>query len=101
MKFESKKNFFLRTRGIGSAALTLCYVAKGSFQCFHVEDLQPWDIAGGAVILREAGGFITHTSGSPFNIMKPDLICASTEELLEEVKQLIAEADALTHFEFK
>lgn len=76
-------------------------MAKGSFQCFHVEDLQPWDIAAGAVILTEAGGVITHTSGSPFNIMKPDLICASTQELLQEVKHLIEEADALTHFEFK
>ncbi|XP_023308089.2 inositol monophosphatase ttx-7-like [Lucilia cuprina] len=89
------------TRGMGSAALMMCYVAKGSFQCFHVEDLQPWDIAAGAIILTEAGGFITHTSGAPFNIMKPDLICASTKELLKEVKELIEEADALTDFEFK
>lgn len=92
---------FFRTRGCGSAALTLCYVAKGSYQCFHVEDLQPWDIAAGAIILTEAGGFITHTSGADFNIMKPDLICASTKELLNEVKKLIEEADALTDFEFK
>lgn len=90
-----------RTRGIGSAAVTLCYVASGRFQVFHVEDLQPWDIAGGAIILTEAGGFIKHTKGGPFDIMKPDLICACTEELLKDVQNLIEEADNLTEFEFK
>lgn len=76
-------------------------MAKGSFQCFHVEDLQPWDIAAGALIITEAGGVITHTSGAPFDVMKPDLICASTPELLNECIALIKEADALTDFEFK
>ncbi|XP_005180671.1 uncharacterized protein LOC101888472 [Musca domestica] len=89
------------TRGIGCAALTLCYVACGRFQTFHVEDLQPWDIAGGAVILTEAGGVIKHTKGGIFDIMKPDLICACTEELLKDVQQLIEEADQITEYEFK
>lgn len=66
-----------------------------------MEDLKPWDIAAGAVILTEAGGVIKHTKGGPFNIMKPDLICACTEELLKDVKNLIDEADLITEFEFK
>ena len=57
------RNLSPRTRCIGSAALTLCYVASGIFDCYHVEDLKAWDIAGGAVILREAGGVIYHTKG--------------------------------------
>ncbi|XP_075163396.1 uncharacterized protein LOC142236030 [Haematobia irritans] len=89
------------TRGIGCAALTLCYVASGRFQCFHVEDLQPWDIAGGAVILTEAGGVIRHTSGMTFNIMKPDLICACTEDLLKDMQKLIEEADQIKEYEIK
>lgn len=66
-----------------------------------MEDLQPWDIAGGAVILTEAGGVIKHTKGGIFDIMKPDLICACTEELLKDVQQLIEEADQITEYEFK
>ncbi|XP_013111441.1 uncharacterized protein LOC106089972 [Stomoxys calcitrans] len=89
------------TRGIGSAAVTLCFVASGRFQCFHVEDLQPWDIAGGAVILTEAGGVIKHTSGASFDIMKPDLICACTEELLKDMHHLIEEADNITEYQIK
>jgi len=89
------------TRCIGSAALTLCYLAMGRFDCYHVEDLKPWDIAGGAVIIREAGGIIRHTRGGDFDIMKPDLVSAATPELLQDVIQLIEKADQLTDFEFK
>ncbi len=46
------------TRGIrraGSAALDLCYTAKGVFDGYYEFNLSPWDIAGGAVIASEAG----------------------------------------------
>lgn len=46
------------TRGIrraGSAALDLCYTAKGVFDVYYEFNLNPWDIAAGAVIAREAG----------------------------------------------
>nr|XP_014100478.2 inositol monophosphatase 3 [Bactrocera oleae] len=89
------------TRCMGSAALTLCYLASGCFDCYHVEDLQPWDIAGGAVILREAGGVLYHSKGGEFNIMKPDLTAAATPELVKIIVGLIEEADALTDFTFK
>ncbi|XP_069967357.1 uncharacterized protein [Bactrocera oleae] len=89
------------TRCMGSAALTLCYLASGCFDCYHVEDLQPWDIAGGAVILREAGGVLYHSKGGEFNIMKPDLTAAATPELVKIMVGLIEEADALTDFTFK
>lgn len=86
---------------MGSGALTLCYVARGSFDCYHVEDLQAWDIAGGAVILREAGGVLFHTKGGEFEIMKPNLVAAATPELAKIMVGLIEEADAMTNFTFK
>lgn len=89
-----------RTRGLGSAAVMLCYVAKGSFDCFHVEDLHPWDIAGGALIIQEAGGVVCHTTGAEFNVMKPDCVCAATPELAKEVMQLIEEANQITEYTF-
>ncbi|XP_067642427.1 uncharacterized protein [Eurosta solidaginis] len=88
-------------RCIGSAALTLCYVARGNFDCYHVEDLQAWDIAGAAVILREAGGVLCHTKGDEFQIMKPNLVAAATPELAKIMIGLIEEADAITDFTFK
>jgi myo-inositol-1(or 4)-monophosphatase len=59
---ESFRKITLATVGMrrgGSAALDLSYVACGRFEAFWELDLSPWDVAAGAVIVREAGGKIT------------------------------------------
>ena len=53
-------------RRLGSAAIDLCYVAAGRLDGFWESDLKPWDIAGGALIVTEAGGRITNMTGEPF-----------------------------------
>jgi len=53
-------------RRLGSAAIDLCYVAAGRMDGFWETDLQPWDIAGGGLIVAEAGGRVTNTDGHPF-----------------------------------
>ena len=53
-------------RRLGSAALDLCYVAAGRFDGFWESKLQPWDVAGGALIVAEAGGRVTTVDGAPF-----------------------------------
>jgi myo-inositol-1(or 4)-monophosphatase len=53
-------------RRLGSAAIDLCYVAAGRMDGFWEADLKPWDVAGGALIVAEAGGRITNTAGEPF-----------------------------------
>jgi myo-inositol-1(or 4)-monophosphatase len=54
-------------RRLGSAALDLCYVAAGRIDGFWESDLKPWDIAGGALIVAEAGGRVTGIDGSTFS----------------------------------
>jgi len=54
-------------RRLGSAAVDLCWVAAGRMDGFWEADLKPWDIAGGALIVAEAGGRVTKTDGSPFH----------------------------------
>jgi len=53
-------------RRLGSAALDLCYVAAGRLDGFWESDLKAWDIAGGALIVQEAGGRVTDTAGASF-----------------------------------
>ena len=53
-------------RRLGSAALDLCYVAAGRFDGFWEKKLQPWDMAGGALIVMEAGGRISTMSGGAY-----------------------------------
>ncbi len=53
-------------RRLGSAAIDLCWVAAGRMDGFWESDLKAWDIAGGALIVAEAGGRVTGIEGQPF-----------------------------------
>jgi len=61
-------------RRLGSAALDLCYVAAGRFDGFWELNLQPWDMAAGALMIREAGGTISDPYGSPFRVDGHDIL---------------------------
>ncbi|XP_016958942.2 uncharacterized protein LOC108030558 [Drosophila biarmipes] len=71
----------------------LCMVAAGNLDAFYIEDMYPWDCAAGSLLVAEAGGVVTHPFGGPFDIMKPDLICAGTEKLRKEIEDLLRKAD--------
>ena len=64
-------------RRLGSAALDLCYVATGRFDGFWEQHLKPWDVCAGALIVEEAGGRITGTDGSPFEIAAGHLLASN------------------------
>ncbi|MBI1917656.1 MAG: inositol monophosphatase [Planctomycetes bacterium] len=71
--------FSLRTRSLrrtGSTALNLAYVAAGRFDGFWAFDNHAWDVAGGMVLVREAGGLITNVDGSPYDPYTPDALAA-------------------------
>ncbi|MBI1830837.1 MAG: inositol monophosphatase [Planctomycetes bacterium] len=51
-------------RRTGSTALNLAYVAAGRFDGFYAFDNHVWDVAGGIVLVREAGGMVTRVDGS-------------------------------------
>jgi len=52
----------------GSAALDLCFVARGTFDAFWELDLSAWDVAAGALIVREAGGRVSACDGEAFAV---------------------------------
>ncbi|MCX6639639.1 MAG: inositol monophosphatase family protein [bacterium] len=47
----------------GAASLDLCWTAEGVFDGFWEHGLSPWDIAAGALIIKEAGGLFTSFTG--------------------------------------
>jgi myo-inositol-1(or 4)-monophosphatase len=72
--------FSLRAQSLrrtGSTALNLAYVAAGRFDGYWAFDNRVWDVAGGAVLLREAGGVITNVDGSPFDPYTPDGVASN------------------------
>lgn len=63
---ENFGRFFYDIRGVrrmGSAALDLAYVAAGRLDAYWELHLSPHDVAGGALLVREAGGEVTDADG--------------------------------------
>jgi myo-inositol-1(or 4)-monophosphatase len=83
----------LGLRALGSAALTLGYVAKGVIDAYNIEDLKPWDIAAGALIVQEAGGIVIDVNGGKYNIMKPNIVAAGNQKLADEIREIVVEID--------
>ncbi len=64
-------------RRMGSTALYLAYVAAGRMDGFYEMDLKSWDIAGGIVLVNEAGGMITNLNGGPVDLEDGELIASN------------------------
>jgi myo-inositol-1(or 4)-monophosphatase len=72
--------FIRRAQGIrrtGSAALDLAYVAAGRFDGFFEFSLKPWDVGAGSLLVMEAGGEMTLMDGSPFDVMRGDVLASA------------------------
>ena len=72
----------------GSAALDLCYVAAGRLDGFWEFGLQPWDIAAGSLILREAGGLISSMTDDG-DYMQTGHVVAGPPKLHAELEALV------------
>ena len=78
-------------RRSGSAALDLAYVAAGRLEGCWLYGLQPWDLAAGALLVREAGGLITDFAGGESWWESGELIAANPRvqhEMLQVMKPL-------------
>ncbi len=64
-------------RRLGSAALDLCWVGAGRFDAFWEQNLQPWDVAAGALIVSEAGGVVTGYHGQPFTPFGREIVASN------------------------
>ena len=63
----------------GSAALGLAFVAAGKWDLFVHRDLQPWDLAAGILLVREAGGVVTDAEGSPAGLYSRTVVAGSPQ----------------------
>jgi myo-inositol-1(or 4)-monophosphatase len=64
-------------RRFGAAALDLAWVAAGRFDGFWEHALQPWDIAAGLLLVREAGGFVTDFAGRDDILASGDVVAGN------------------------
>lgn len=68
-------------RRLGSAALSLCYVACGRLDAYWATCVKAWDVAAGQLLVRESGGTLTRPDGTPFRLDRPQFVAAGTPEL--------------------
>lgn len=69
-------------RRFAAAALDLAYVAAGRFAVFFELGLSPWDLAAGALLVREAGGRVSEPGGGEAFIASGNVL--ATNGLLHE-----------------
>ncbi len=80
-------------RRLGSAAIDLCYVAAGRFDAFWEEQLHPWDIAAGALIVTEAGGQVTDYDGAAVALTRGQIVASNAlmhEQMLTTINRVRA-----------
>jgi len=80
-------------RHLGSAAAEICYVAAGRVDAYFHDNLSPWDVAAGAIIVQEAGGRITDLQNQNNYVFGREL--AATNNLIhnELLNTLITEKE--------
>lgn len=64
-------------RRLGAGAVDTAYVACGRFDAYWEQSVSPWDMAAGAVLVREAGGVVTNTVGGALDIMAGNVLNAA------------------------
>lgn len=63
-------------RRLGSAALDLAYVAAGRYDGYWEANLKIWDIAGGTLLVKEAGGQVSDFHGKEGYFSSGDIVAA-------------------------
>lgn len=75
-------------RRTGSAALDLAYVASGRLDGFWESGLQSWDIAAGALLIREAGGLVGDFRGEENYLDNGEIIAGNPRLFGDMVRKI-------------
>lgn len=92
---ELLKHLMKNSRGvrrIGAAALDLCYVASGRFDAFFELALQPWDVAAGSFIVKQAGGHTTDFKNGNEFIYGAEIVASNKHvhnQILQQIEKFI------------
>jgi myo-inositol-1(or 4)-monophosphatase len=77
---HSFRDLFLQYSGIrrmGCVAIDFCYIACGRYDGFWEINLSPWDVAAGALVIKEAGGLITDFAGGDNAIWSGNVVASN------------------------
>jgi myo-inositol-1(or 4)-monophosphatase len=80
-------------RRAGAASLDLAYVAAGRLDGFWEIGLEQWDIAAGALLVREAGGLVADVDASDNYLASGNIVCGNPKcfkAVLQVTRPLLA-----------
>ena len=107
-RFETDNNNYAefcrlthKTRGVrrgGAAAIDLAFVASGKVDGFWERGLQIWDIAAGAIIVYEAGGFISNYPNGELDLYSGKILACSPKINIDLKHQLSQVTPLKTNF---
>ena len=86
-----------KTRGVrrgGAAAVDLAFVASGKVDGYWERGLEIWDLAAGAIIVKEAGGVVSDYPNSEFNLSSGRILACSPK-LEKELKLELSKVSPL------
>lgn len=85
-------DYFLKNargiRRLGSAALDLAYVACGRFDVYYEASLNAWDIAGGILLVKEAGGSVSDFTGG-LSMLDSGQVISANAKIFSETSSII------------
>ena len=76
--FKTLTDLTQGVRRAGSAPLDLCHVARGWLDGYWEFALNSWDIAAGALIVKEAGGTVSNCNGSKFSVFGKEILSSNS-----------------------
>jgi len=78
-------------RRFGTAAYELCLLAEGRIDIYYEASLQPWDFAAGALIVREAGGFVGSVKEKESYDKECPIIASNRKENFDVLEKIVSE----------
>jgi len=69
--------------------LNLAYVARGQLDAVWANLINPWDVAAGVLMVREAGGVVTARGGDEFDLWNPPFLATSSAQLHEALMRVL------------
>jgi len=86
-QFMHSMDYFMKNshglRRLGSAATDIAYVACGRYDGFYEYGLNPWDIAAGILLVKEAGGVVSDFGGEKDPLFGEHIVCSNSKTFNE------------------
>ncbi len=87
--YKITKEKGMPARQLGAGALELARIASGILDSFYNPGAKVWDVAAGAIIVKEAGGVVTDLNGKNYDLASDGILAASNSALHEKLMKVI------------